>query len=186
VGEPKEPLPVKLVMPMFGRDPGLFQLAERSLSQHFGPIDYRSPQLPFDHTTYYQAEFGSGLVRQFLAFEEPIDPGRLVQIKLLTNGLEQQLSEAGSRRVNLDPGYIAPSKLVLATTKNHGHRVYLGQGIYAEVTLTYRDGDFRPWPWTYPDYRSEAYRAIMREIRGIYLVQLRAAREDHPSTPRSG
>jgi hypothetical protein len=111
-----------------------------------------------------------------MAFERLIDPGRLAEIKLLTNGLEQEWSEGGRRRINLDPGYVSRSKLVLATTKNHGHRIYLGRGIYAEVTLTYRDKDYRPWPWTYPDYRTESYREILRAIRGIYLAQLKAAR----------
>ena len=186
MGEPRQPLAVKLVMPMLSREPGLFQLAARSLSHHFGPTDYQSPALPFGHTTYYEEEFGCGLLRQFIAFRELIDPDRLAQIKLLTNGLEQQWSEAGSRRINLDPGYISASKLVLATTKNHGHRIYLGRGIYAEVTLTYRDKDFRPWPWTYPDYRTESYLAILRAIRDIYMAQLKAAREGCRLTRRSG
>ena len=176
MGSPSEPLPVKLVMPMFTGEPGLFEQAERALTDHFGPVDYRSPRLPFDHTTYYEEEFGHGLVRRFIAFGELIDPGRLAEIKLLTNGLEQEWSEGGRRRINLDPSYVSRSKLVLATTKNHGHRIYLGRGIYAEVTLTYRDKDYRPWPWTYPDYRTESYREILRAIRGIYLAQLEAAR----------
>jgi len=176
VGKPRQPLPVKLVMPMLSRERDLFRLAERALSHHFGPVDYQSSQLPFDHTTYYEEELGSGLLRQFMAFERLIDPGRLAEIKLLTNGLEQEWSEDGRRRINLDPGYVSRSKLVLATTKNHGHRIYLGRGIYAEVTLTYRDKDYRPWPWTYPDYRTESYREIHRAISGIYLAQLQAAR----------
>ena len=176
MGKPREPLPVKLVMPMLSRERDLFRLAERALGHHFGPVDYQSPQLPFDHTTYYKEELGSGLLRQFMAFERLIDPGRLAEIKLLTNGLEQEWSEGGRRRINLDPSYVSRSKLVLATTKNHGHRIYLGRGIYAEVTLTYRDKDYRPWPWTYPDYRTESYREILRAIRGIYLAQLEAAR----------
>ena len=186
MGNPIEPLPVKLVMPMLSRETRFFQLAQRALGHHFGPVDYRSPELPFEHTTYYEEEFGSELLRQFMAFERLADPGRLAQIKLLTNGLEQEWSVAGRRRINLDPGYISASKFVLATTKNHGHRIYLGQGIYAEVTLTYRDKDYRPWPWTYPDYRSEAYLAILRAIRGIYMAQLKAVRAARRTTRRSG
>jgi len=180
----KEPVPVKLVMPMLGCEIRFFELAERVLSDHFGPVDYRSPQLPFHHTTYYEEEFGKGLLRQFITFRRLIDPGRLATIKLLTNGLEQEWSRAGHRRVNLDPGYVSASKLVLATTKKHRHRIYLGEGIYAEVTLTYRDKDYRPWPWTYPDYRSEPYLAILRTIRGIYMAQLREARGMQRATRR--
>jgi hypothetical protein len=68
------------------------------------------------------------------------------------------------------------AKLVLASTKDHGHRVYLGQGIYAEVTLQYRGGRFQPWPWTYPDYASEEYCRLFGEIRALYHAQLRALR----------
>jgi len=176
MGEPKEPTPVKLLVAMLSREIEFFQLAERALSRSFGPIDYVSPQSPFYHTPYYEEEFGLGILRKFVAFQRLIDPGRLAEIKLLTNALEQKWAKEGKRRINLDPGYISPSKLVLATTKNHGHRIYLGQGIYAEVTLVYHDKDYRPWPWTYPDYRTEAYLSILRTIRGIYMAQLRAAR----------
>ena len=174
MGKIRQPLPVKLIMPMFTAFPQLFEAAEEALSAHFGPVDYRSPRLPFTHTTYYEREFGKDLVRQFLSFERLIDPGQLAEIKRLTNTLEEQLGEGGRRRINLDPGYIAAAKLVLATTKDYDHRIYLGRGIYAEVTLSYRERDFRPWPWTYPDYRSEAYLEIFRAIRRIYLAQLRA------------
>lgn len=176
MGEIHAPKPVKLIMPMFTGQAALFEVAEQALTAHFGPVDYRSARLLFAHTDYYTPEFGSGLERQFIAFERLIDPGRLAEIKRLTNELEQRWSEAGRRRINLDPGYITEAKLVLATTKDHGHRIYIGQGIYAEVTLTYRDKDFRPWPWTYPDYASEPYLEIMRAIRRIYVAQLRALR----------
>ena len=88
--------------------------------------------------------------------------------------MEEALASDGKRRINLDPGYISQSKLVLATTKNHGHRIYLGKGIYAEVTLRYRNKAFRPWEWTYPDYRTEEYVEILEEIRSIYVDQIRA------------
>ena len=176
MGAIRKPLPVKLIMPMFSGHSELFVVVGRALVDRFGPVDYRSPGLPFDHTDYYRNEFGGGLERRFLAFEKLIDPGELAGIKRLTNDLEEGWAQGGKRRINLDPGYISGSKLVLATTKNHGHRIYLGQGIYAEVTLAYRDQDFRALPWTYPDYASEAYIEIMREIRRIYMAQLRALR----------
>ena len=186
MGKAKKPLPVKLIMPMFSRHDDLFQEAAEILSERFGPTDYVSSRLPFDHTTYYEEEMGQHLERQFLAFEQLIDPGSIASIKTLTNKLEKQWSENGGRMINLDPGYIAPSKLVLATTKNHGHRIYLEQGIYGEVTLMYRDGDFRPLPWTYPDYRTEGYREIMRAIREIYMAQLKKLRSAGQITRQLG
>lgn len=184
MGKVTAPLPVKLVMPMLGGDPLMFERAEVALLEHFGPVDYGSARLAFEHTRYYEREFGSGLQRQFLAFERLVDPGRLAEVKLLTNAMENDWGVAGQRRINLDPGYISQAKLVLATTKNHGHRIYVGQGIYAEVTLTYRDGAFRPHPWTYPDYRSEPYLEIMHAIRRIYVEQMRSTRRAEPAIRR--
>jgi len=174
MGTARNPFPVKLVVPMFSPERALFQAATSQLEQLYGPVDYRSRLLPFDHTHYYTPEFGPDLLRMFIAFEGLIDPGSLAEIKLSTNALEQALAQRGNRRINLDPGYVSQSKFVLATTKNHGHRIYLGRGIYAEVTLRYKDKTFQPWEWTYPDYRTADYLEILQEIRQIYVQQLRA------------
>jgi len=194
VGRIKEPLPVKLIASLFAGSGELLEEAGGRLIQEFGPIDYESDLLPFDHTTYYAAEFGENLKRRFVAFEELVHPGKLAEIKLLTNALEMEWAvggrpREGKRRINIDPGYVSHSKLVLATTKNHAHRIYLGpvlsgstelaevpskgQGIYAEVTLHFRDGTFRGWPWTYPDYASPPLIAIFNHIRALYVKQLR-------------
>ena len=166
-------MPVKLIASMFAATGELLEEAGVRLSQEFGSIDYESELLPFDHTAYYAAEFGENLKRRFVAFEELLHPGKLAEIKLLTNALEMEWAVEGKRRINIDPGYVSHSKLVLATTKNHAHRIYLGQGIYAEVTLHFRDGTFRAWPWTYPDYASPPLIAIFNQIRGLYVKQLR-------------
>jgi hypothetical protein len=173
MGQIKEPKPVKLISSMFTADRELLEVARNKLSEVFGPTDYESDLLPFAHTSYYAAEFGEDLMREIVAFAELVDPGRLAEIKRLTNGLEMGWARDGKRRINLDPGYVSLAKLVLATTKNHGHRIYLGQGIYAEVTLRYRSKTFRPWEWTYPDYASSPYIAIFNHIRELYLAQLR-------------
>jgi hypothetical protein len=172
MGQIKEPKPVKLISSMFTADLKLLEIACNKLSETFGPTDYESDLLPFDHTSYYAAEFGQGLVREIVAFAELIDPGRLAEIKRLTNDLEMGWAKEGKRRINLDPGYVSLAKLVLATTKNRGQRIYLGQGIYAEVTLCYRNKTFRSWEWTYPDYASSPYIAIFNHIRELYLAQL--------------
>ena len=173
MGQIKEPKLVKLISSLFTADLELLEVARNKLSEVFGPADYESDLLPFDHTSYYAAEFGEGLMRKIVAFAELVDPSRLAQIKRLTNDLEMDWAKEGKRRINLDPGYVSLAKLVLATTKNHGHRIYLGQGIYAEVTLRYRNKTFRPWEWTYPDYASPPYIAIFNHIRELYLAQLR-------------
>ncbi|MHB1355834.1 MAG: DUF4416 family protein [Anaerolineae bacterium] len=173
MGYVSQPQPVKLVLPMLAREPALFLEACECLSSAYGRIDYSSVILPFDHTTYYEKEFGCGLQRQFVSFERLVDPGQLAEIKLQTNSLEQKLAVAGRRIINLDPGYLTLAKFVLATTKDQGHRIYIGQGIYAEITLIYQRGEWRVCPWTYPDYQSPAYLLVISELRDIYINQLR-------------
>jgi len=173
MGTAREPEPVKLVVSLLTGDPALLAEVKGALSQEFGPIDLESELLPFDHTDYYAPEFGPGLERQIVTFEKLVDPGRLPYIKRWTNDLEGSLARDGKRRVNIDPGYISLGKLVLASTKNHAHRLYLGQGIYGESTLSYQRGHFRPWPWTYPDYAGDAYSALFEQIRERYKAQLR-------------
>ncbi len=176
MGEPTKPKPVKLFTGLLTSTPEVLEEVEAELSARYGKIERRSPLIPFDYTDYYDEETGEGIKREFLAFEELVDPGRLPEIKLETNELEvcfsRELDIDLPRPVNIDPGYIGLSKLVLATTKNYSHRIYLRDGIFAEVTLRYRKGGFEPLPWTYPDYRSQDYIDFFEETRELYLDQL--------------
>ncbi len=172
MGTAKTPQAVKLVASLFCGDQSLLGAIRSRLEETFGPVDYQSEQLTFDHTAYYTPEFGPGLVRVILAFERLVDPGDLAAIKRQTNALEAEWLIEGRRQVNIDSGYVSLSKLVLASTKNHAHRIYLADGIYGEVTLNYRDSAFRGFPWTYPDYASPRYCALFAEIRDIYRQQL--------------
>ena len=173
MGKVKEHRPVKLVIGMFTNRPELFQGALRALKKRFGPVDYESPLLPFDRMDYYEEEFGKDLERKFYSFKKLIKAEDLAKIKIFTNSLERKFSEGGNRPINLDPGYLAPAKLVLATTKDYQHRIYYEKGIYGEVTLRYKRGSFIPWEWTYPDYRTKEYIEIFNHIRKIYMEQLR-------------
>lgn len=177
MGEIKTPEPVKLICSIFAGQVKLLDEAQGVLEWIFGPIDFLSDLLPFDHTTYYEPEFGPGLMRRILAFERLIDPGALADIKRTTNQLEQRWEVNGRRQVNIDPGYVCLGKLVLASTKDHSHRIYLRDGIYAEVTLRFQGGRFQPWEWTYPDYASPTYCAMFERIREIYRAQLRSMKE---------
>ena len=138
----------------------------------FGKIDFESPLIPFLHTDYYEEEVGRNLERKFIGFQKLISPENISRVKIVTNKIEKKLSAGDKRQVNLDPGYISASKLVLASTKNYSHRLYLKRGIYGEVTLSYRDKNFRPLPWTYPDYKTDKYLEVFGQIRKIYLNQL--------------
>jgi hypothetical protein len=169
MGKLRQPAPMKLVCGLLGAA-HRFPRAQEGLIAEFGSIDYRSTVIPFVHTTYYEKEMGSGLSRTWVSFERLIDPGELPEVKLTTNRLEMELSGSGGRRtVNLDPGLLDESKLVLASTKNYAHRIYLAQGIYAEVTLIYRHGRFHELPWTYADYRenTQVFDEIRKLLRGV-------------------
>jgi len=176
MGTARLPVPVKLIASLLTGEPDLLGPAQAALVALFGAVDFTSGLLPFAHTGYYESEFGQGLQRQILAFANLVDPVSLPAIKLQTNDLEWSLAAEGRRRVNIDPGYVSLGKLVLATTKDHAHRLYLGQGIYGEVTITYQGGRFRTWPWTYPDYASEQYCTLFGQIRERYRAQLRGSR----------
>ncbi len=167
---------VKLVVGMISNDPNLLLKLEKTLEWKFGPIDFRTALLDFAYTDYYEPEMGANLKRQFVSFRKLIDPERLPDIKLYTNKVELQNSAARnrpSRKVNIDPGYLTEGKLVLATTKDQQHRIFLNKGIYAEVTLRYVEKTFLPWDWTYSDYKTKEYIDIFNEIRRIYIQQVR-------------
>lgn len=173
MGQIKKHIPVKLFIGMISGQKRLFAQAENILQKKFGTIDLKSGVIKFDFTDYYQKEMGKNLLRRFISFKKLIDAGTLASIKIFTNKTEERLARKDkSRRINLDPGYITQSSLVLATTKGFQHRIYLGKGIFAEVTLRYEKGSFVPYNWTYPDYRTEKYTAFLEKVRGIYKGQL--------------
>ncbi len=163
----------KLVLPvLLGRDAGLDDELISRLTGRFGPIDYKSDRRAFDFTHYYDREMGTPITRCFLSFERLVSPEELAGIKLFTNDLEGVTAVAGKRRINLDPGLLSLNRFVLASTKDNGRRIPLTDGIYAEITLVYESGDFRPLEWTYPDFRSPWYREVFRALREIYLKRL--------------
>jgi len=175
MGEIRKHPPVKLIVGMIGIDENIFSSAEESLSAKFGIIDFQSDIYPFIYTNYYIKEMGTNLLRKFIAFERLIQPEKIVEIKLFTNELEKEFLFSGTnnRKINLDPGYVTAAKLILASTKDHIHRIYLQNGIFAEITLWVENKSFQPWQWTYPDYRSQEYIQIFNEIRQLYMSQLR-------------
>lgn len=154
-----------LVMGVLISDASLEADVMRTLEGRFGPVDAKSGAEPFAWTDYYDAEMGKGILRMYLAFREMVDPAGLAGIKLETNAMEDLFSSGGKRRVNLDPGLLAPGRLVLATTKDRAHRIPLGNGIYGELTMIFEKGDFRSFPWTYRDWSSDQVRALLRTWR---------------------
>lgn len=176
--ELKEPRPVKLIVGVLACDERCLDAARGSLDGAFGPADLTSDAWPFWQTDYYRDELGPNVLRQFLSFANLVHPGELADIKHRTNAIEQDLAATLAapfpRPVNLDPGVIEPAKLVLATTKNFAHRVYIGRKMYAEVTLVFDKGQWRPLPYTYPDYHRQEYFDFFTKVRNRLVGQLRA------------
>ncbi len=136
------------------------------LEQRFGPIRMQTPRQFFQWTDYYNSEMGQPIWRSYIEFETLVDPSLLADIKLATNEIEERFAVDGRRRVNLDPGLLAPGRFVLATTKDRAHRLALKDGIYAELTLIYEKKAFHALPWTYPDWASEPVRLLLAGWRG--------------------
>ncbi|MFH0838708.1 MAG: DUF4416 family protein [Candidatus Omnitrophota bacterium] len=163
---------VNLIIGVITKNEKLLQDATKHLRRKFGAIDYQSPIIDFNFTDYYEKEMGLNLKRCFFSFKKLIAPETLCDIKLYTNGLEKKFSRSKnkpSRTINLDPGYITAAKLVLATTKDYAHRVYLAKGIFAEITMHFKNGGFQHFNWTYPDYRTQEYKDVFNRIRALYL-----------------
>jgi hypothetical protein len=179
MAEPRPPLPALLVVAAFSRHADALAAARQLLEREFGLAGLAGEPFPFDQTAYYEATMGADLRKQLLAFRDLVAPERLAEIKLRTNALEQELASAGAfpepRPLNLDPGLLTLGKFLLATTKDQAHRVYLRDGVYAEVTLRYHAGAFEPWPWTYADYRTPHVHAFLRQARDYYRQRL----QDH-------
>ena len=178
--KPKEPNPVKLIVGILAANYQCLHTAADALTDKFGKVDFTSEVWPFEQTDYYRDQTGPHILRQFVSIKRLIDPGKLAKVKHQTNKLEQKLAtRLGlplTRPVNLDPGIIEPSKLVLATTKNYSHRIYIGQKIYAEVTLIFDKGHWRPQAYTYPDYRQQCYFDFFEIVRTRLLEQLKSKR----------
>jgi Domain of unknown function (DUF4416) len=177
MAEPRPPTRVLLIVAAFSRHDSALDWAQARLEQELGPVGLAGPRFTFDQTDYYEASMGPGLRKQLLAFRDLIVPDQLAPIKLRSNALEEELAlartYAEARPLNLDPGYLALGKFLLATAKDQAHRVYLRDGIFAEVTLHYRAGAFEPWPWTYADYREAHVLTFLQQARDYYRQRLR-------------
>ncbi len=182
MGEVGRPEPVQLFCGVIFSRAAPVDDVKAGLEKEFGTIDFTSGVFDFNETDYYEKEMGPGLRKIFFSFETLISPGTIADIKLVTNRIEHEYprNEDGSGRlVNLDPGYLSLAKMTLATTKDNFHRIYLGKGIFAEVTLKFEKKKFRPLPWTYPDYRTEEYIEYFNELRSLYREKLKY-KDFHP------
>lgn len=174
MGTPRPPQKVMLFCALLYNDEEIFWKTLKVLEDRFGVIAFYSPPLKWEFSNYYQKELGDNLKRRYVFFENLIEPDLLADIKLNTNSIEQYFSQNGNRTINIDPGYITSAKIVLASTKDYSHRIYLKDGIYAEITLIYQKGSFQPHINTYRDYCSKEHqfyfqigRTLIAQNKGI-------------------
>jgi hypothetical protein len=172
MGEVHAPERACLIVGVLCKDDGVLTSFMKKIND-FGTPEIISGPIPFDFTNYYTPTMGAPLIRRFYLYSPGFQTETLPDIKIRTNALEAEAAarlDLGVKRpINLDPGYLTLSKLILASTKDHIHRIYLREGIYAEITLHYRNGTFRPGQWTFPDYASETYINFLNEARGELL-----------------
>jgi len=173
MSEPSRADDVKLISSLFSSDKVFIDEIIRVLEHRLGSVDWSSPGLFFDRTQYYAKEMGWPLHRRFVSFKELIRPQDTVKVKLETNRIEGESLEDGNRKINIDPGYISLERLILVTGKNYTHRVYLSKGIFADLTLIFNRGSFRPLEWTFKDYASPEIISLFNDVRERYKRQLR-------------
>jgi Domain of unknown function (DUF4416) len=186
MGQTRPTLPVALIVAVFSRHDPVFAWARQQLETAYGPVGLSSPPFVFNQTAYYQGTMGPDLHKQFLVFEDLVAPDCLPDVKARTNRLEAELAAGGlypeERPLNLDPGILSLGKFQLATTKDQAHRIYLRNGIFAEVTLRFQAGAWEPWPWTYADYREDHVRNFLLQARDYYRERLRQQKQG-PMSP---
>jgi len=179
MGQILPPSPVLRFCAIFSQQAEHLQWARQRLTEAWGPIALASPEWLFTQTAYYTATMGAELRKQLLAFETLQSAEFLPTWKRQANEWEETLAGQGGhgmpRPVNIDPGYVTLAKLVLATTKDRDHRLYLGQGIFGEVTLHYKHGAWRADRWTYADYQSPEYHEFLNRCRHLLKEKLKNA-----------
>jgi hypothetical protein len=163
----------KLVASLIFRDKALCEKVSKTLETQFSEIDFISDVYSFSSfSSYYEEEMGKELDRIFVTFRELISQDLLATIKAKTDLLEHEFMKAGKRTINIDPGILSQKSFILATHKDYTHRIYLRDGVYADLTLMYTKGSFRILPWTYPDYGSPALIELFNSIRERYKMRV--------------
>jgi hypothetical protein len=167
--------PVKLFVAALYAQQDELRAAVRLMEYSWGEIDYTGPDHPFDMTDYYEPEMGKNLRRRLISFRELFPPERLGEAKHAANDIEDKIAGKtgeNGRSVNLDAGYLDMSKIVLASFKGAGQKIYLGGGVWADMIARYRSGRYQPFEWTFPDFRDGRYDEELKAIREIYRGQL--------------
>jgi len=169
----KEPQKVKFFLNIIYKDNNAFNIAEEMIKKYISEIDYFSDTFPFDKTDYYAQEMGKPLSRRFAVLTGLKNREDIIPVKISSISIESKTAESGKRRVNIDPGYLTLENVILTTGKNYTHRIYLGKGVFADLTLIFQKSSYRPLNWTYPDYASSEIITFFNSLRTKYLNEIR-------------
>ncbi len=172
IGAPKK---AKLFCGIISSEAEIEQKTLAALKKKFSKIDLISAFMPFDFSYYYNPEMGNNLNRFWISFEKLITTADIAGIKIFTNSIEDNFAVNNKRQINIDPGYVTPANVILATTKDYSHRIYLSDGIYGEVTAIYKKYKIVKLPWSYPDYFSNPAKEFLLKARKDLMKQLRTA-----------
>ncbi len=177
MGEIKPTLPIKLFIAITYNDIAVYSQVRKILQKKYGQIDQACNYDFSAFTRFYRKEMGDALHKTIVSFQPLIEKDETYWLKHYSNNLElefaNQIDDSKKRNVNIDPGYLTEAKIILLTTKNYAHRIYIGQGIFAEITLTYRKDSFTTNSWTYPDYKSEQVIHYFNDVRNLFREQLK-------------
>jgi Domain of unknown function (DUF4416) len=179
MASPQQPVPVKLFIAVLFKDQVALEHARRLFVVQWGAIDFEGGDRLFDTTDYYEREMGKPLYRRIVSFAELAQPPELVEMKLSCNAIEDGLKDGDSRTVNCDCGYLDHNKVVLASAKEAGQKIYIDKGIYADLSGRYKDGKYRPFEWSFPDFKDGRYDADLALMRSVYLGQMKQWRRSH-------
>lgn len=165
MGLPRNPQSVLFFTGVLFVNEEVYDQALFRLEEFFGEVVMESPPVLWNCSAYYKEEMGEPIFRRFVFFKSLKFPDSLAESKLATNRIEASFSVDGKRKINIDPGYMHPAKIVLASTKDYSHRIYLRDGIYAEVTMLFQRGRFDPHVNTYREFQDE------RNLRYFYMAR---------------
>jgi len=158
---------------LFRKSPQL-ETALEQIEKYLWPLNSFSPKIDFNYTRYYDREMGSGIIRMWAGSHRLADPSNLTEWKLATDKIEREMMEHGNRVVNLDPGFVALSKAVLASLKDFPQRIPLKNGVLAEIELTFMHNRWYDTPWTYGDYSDKPAKEFLYDLREILLWKLKS------------
>jgi len=146
--------------------------ALRLLEKQFGRVRCETVDIQYTNTDRYEEEMGSNLVRRLFSFEKLVERDSLPEIKSVCQEIERQLGDQVGdfvfRAANLDPGVLTPDNLVMASNREYNHRIYLADGVFAEIQLIWAHGQFTRLPWTNHDFCDDEVVDFLIRVRQTF------------------